>query len=201
VTRRGGARATGVLAACIVALAGFAAPSPARACSGADPVEATDLLRHTGAIVVVEVLERLGRIEEPRSIVLGVRETLRGTTSSIFTLDRPAQAIGVCHDVFTGRIRSRMLLALGVRMPGGLVLDPAWQIGSDDTLRPIYDEVVPWATLTDARAALTTGRTTPPSELPFTLEDGVWLVQPLVAGGLVLVGAALIGRRRRRSSG
>jgi hypothetical protein len=166
VIGRGGRRAIGVLAAWSLVHASLAAPPPARACSGADPVEAGDLLRHPGAIVVVEVIGRLGRAEEPRSVVLGVRETLRGVTSSIIRLDRPRQASGVCHDVFTGRVGARMLLALAVRTSTGLVLDPAWLVANDDRLLPIYDPVVPWATLSEARQALATPPTTNAARSP-----------------------------------
>jgi hypothetical protein len=199
--RRDGRRAIGVLAAWSLVLASLAAPPPARACSGADPVEAGDLLRHPGAIVVVEVIGRLGRAEEPRSVVLGVRETLRGVTSSIIRLDRPRQASGVCHDVFTGRVGARMLLALAVRTSTGLVLDPAWLVANDDRLLPIYDPVVPWATLSEARQALATPPTTLPPEVPFTFEDTLWILRPLLSAALVLFGVALVGRRHARAIG
>ena len=198
---RGGRRAIGVLAAWSLVHASLAAPPPARACSGADPVEAGDLLRHPGAIVVVEVIGRLGRAEEPRSVVLGVRETLRGVTSSIIRLDRPRQASGVCHDVFTGRVGARMLLALAVRTSTGLVLDPAWLVANDDRLLPIYDPVVPWATLSEARQALATPPTTLPPEVPFTFEDTLWILRPLLSAALVLFGVALVGRRHARAIG
>jgi hypothetical protein len=191
--RRGPARGIGAPAAMLVALglAGvvvLARPAPAVACSGADPVGADALLAHPGPILVVKVIQRFGRLaEQPRSIVLGVEEDLRGLSPSVIQLQRPIQAAGVCHDLFTGTVGTRMLVALGVHTQG-LVLSPAWLLDDQDRLQPIYDAQVPWPTLADARAALDA----PGSR---TVEAGlaasVWPAAHIVLAGLAI--AAVVG--------
>jgi len=143
-----------LLALGLATLGGLARPSPTVACSGADPVGADALLASPGPILVVKVIQRFGRLaEQPRTIVLGVEEELRGISPSVIRLERPTQAAGVCHDLFTGTVGTRMLVALGVHTQG-LVLSPAWLLDDHDQLKPIYDAEVPWPTLAEAREAL-----------------------------------------------
>ncbi len=191
--RRGRARGIGAPAAMLLALAlvgvaGLARPVPAMACSGADPVGADALLAHPGPILVVKVIQRSGRLaEQPRSIVLGVEEELRGVSASVIRLERPTQAAGVCHDLFTGSVGTRMLIALGVHTQG-LVLSPAWGLSKDDELQPIYDAEVPWPTLAAAREALDA-----PGSRRFEagLAEAVWPAAQVVLAGLAIV--AVVG--------
>jgi hypothetical protein len=203
--RRGPARVIGAPAAMLLALGlagvgGLARPAPALACSGADPVSADALMASPGPILVVKVIQRFGRLaEQPRTIVLGVEEELRGVSPSIIRLERPRQAAGVCHDLFTGTVGTRMLVALGVRTQG-LILSPAWLLTDQDELEPIYDAEVPWPTLAAARVALDA-----PGSRPFEagLPQAVLPAAQVVLAGLAIVavvgGAAWLRRARPAS--
>jgi hypothetical protein len=203
--RRGTARGIGAPAAMLVALglagigtlAGLVRPAPVLGCSGADPVTADALLAHPGPILVVKVIQRFGRLaEQPRSIVLGVEEELRGLSPSVIQLQRPAQAAGVCHDLFTGTIGTRMLVALGVHTQG-LVLSPAWLLDDQDRLHPIYDADVPWPTLADAREALDApGSTTSEAGLVASVLPAAQVVLAGLAVAAVVGGAAWLRRAR-----
>jgi hypothetical protein len=203
--RRGPARGIGAPAAILLVLglagfSGLARPAPVLACSGADPVTADALLASPGPILVVKVIQRFGRLaEQPRTIVLGVEEELRGISPSIVRLERPSLAAGVCHDLFTGTVGQRMLVALGVHTQG-LVLSPAWMLTDQDELKPIYGGVVPWPTLSEARVALDA-----PGARPFEagLAEAVLpAAQVVVAGAAILavVGGAAWLRRARPAS-
>ena len=205
MTRRGlarviGARAALGLATAVACIAVLGAPGPVQACSGAAPVLADELLHHPGSIAVVRVLGRSGRGERVRSVTLGVEELLRGSMNPVVRLERPFGAIGVCHDLFTGGIlRTRMLVAFAVhRDDQGLVLTPAWDVTKDGHLQAIYDRVVPWATLAEAREAL--ARTAPdlPALRHFSEPDPLPVVETLAVGVGVLGVAMAIGRRRHR---
>jgi len=203
--RRGPARGIGAPAAMLLALGlagfgGLARPAPVLACSGADPVSADALVASAGPILVVKVVQRFGRLaEQPRTIVLGVEEELRGVSPSIIRLERPRLAAGVCHDLFTGTVGQRMLVALGVHTQG-LVLSPAWLLTEEDELKPIYGGVVPWPTLAEARVALDA-----PGARPFEagLAEAVLPgMQVVLAGAAILavVGGAAWLRRARPAS-
>ena len=204
--RRGPARVIGAQAAMLLALGlagfgGLARPAPTLACSGADPVSADALVAHPGPILVVQVVQRFGRLaEQPRTIVLGVEEDLRGVSPSIIRLERPRQAAGVCHDLFTGTVGTRMLVALGVHTQG-FVLSPAWLLTGEDKLEPIYDAEVPWPTLAEAREALDA-----PGSRPFEagLAEAVLPAAQVVLAGVAIVavvgGAAWLRRARPASS-
>lgn len=191
-----------LLAATSIALLSAAAPAPVAACSGADAVLAADLEAHVGWVVVARVVERNGRPPGPRGISLAVEETLRGAGPDLVTVERPRQAVGVCHDAFTVWRRTRLLLAFDLRpLAGGGPLMPAWVVRPDGTLQGIYDDP-PYETLDAARAALAA---TAPREVYTTGEaSSVPVVLTLLAGVGVLCAALAAGTRTRpprRTSG
>lgn len=187
--------------AVLVALGAVAAlaPSPVAACSGAPAVLAEDLEAHPGRVLVARVVERPRRVTAPRAVTLVVEESLRGAGPDLVVLERPREAVGVCHDVFTVWRNARVLIALDVRpLAGGGPLTPAWLVRKDGTLEKIYDEP-PWPTLDEARRALEA--TAPrPADTPDARSDAAPLALTFLAGIGVLAAAVVVGVRERTSA-
>jgi hypothetical protein len=128
-----------LLSTFVAGLVALGAPAAALACSGAPAVTAADLQAHTGTIAVVRVVDRFGQRGRPRGIVVALEDALRGRADPLIRLERPRQALGICHDMFTVRTGRRLLVAFDVQpLTGGGSLSPAWTVEDDGTLGAIY---------------------------------------------------------------